>query len=117
MEYFHLSSDGRWRAMIPVCLPGKTLKHIPSPSWIRVQEDGFFYIQGPHPNSSGREWELQMVNELELIAYRVPTTPLRFALQRPDWKEPPDWLAKLFQHAAEWMDRAEVKMSLATRSL
>jgi hypothetical protein len=94
--------------MIPIRDAENRVRHIPSPSWIRIQENGFLFIQGPHPNSSGRFWECQIMSERKIILYHVPTTPFRLVLLRTDWHKPPEWLAKLFEHCGAWMRRAEV---------
>lgn len=83
------------------------LQRIPMPAHLELQEDGFYFVRAPRRTSTGRLWEFQQVNNDMLICHQVPTTPIRLELQRVAWSEPPEWLAKLFGHSSDWMDRQE----------
>ncbi|MBE2281881.1 MAG: hypothetical protein IAE77_00310 [Prosthecobacter sp.] len=106
-EYFHITKQGRLITVTALQLPGRMMQRMPMPAWIRVEEDGFFFVCGPNRTSPGRLWEFQQVNDDQLVCLHVPTTPYRLVMHRVEWTEPPEWLAKLFAHSSEWMDRHE----------
>lgn len=106
-EYFHITKQGRLITVSVVPTSENKLQRIPVPAYLEPQEDGFYFVRAPRRTSTGRLWEFQQVNNDMLICHRVPTTPYRLVLRRVEWSEPPEWLAKLFAHSSEWMDRHE----------
>jgi len=107
IEYFHITEQGRLITVAALQLPGRKMQRIPMPAWIRLEENGFFFVRGPNRTSAGRLWEFQPMNDDQLVCLHVPTTPHRLVMRRIDWAEPPEWLAKLFVHSSNWMDRHE----------
>lgn len=107
IEYFHITEQGRLITVAALQLPGRKMQRIPMPAWIRLEENGFFFVRGPNRTSAGRLWEFQPMNDDQLVCLHVPTTPYRLVMRRVEWAEPPEWLAKLFVHSSNWMDRHE----------
>ena len=99
--------QGRLTTLAALQYPERKMQRMPTPVWIRLEEDGFFFVRGPKRTSPGRLWEFQQMNDDRLVCLHVPNTPYRLVLRRAERTEPSEWLAKLFAHSCNWMDRHE----------